>query len=675
MCGIAGIWAQTGVKQDLLGRMAAEIRHRGPDDEGFYERAGVGLASRRLSIIDVDSGRQPIANEDGTVWIVFNGEIYNYPALRERLAAHGHRFKTNTDTEVVIHLYEEYGPDCVKELRGMFAFAIWDELRQSLFLARDPLGQKPLYYAQQGETFVFGSEIKSLLQHEAIKPRLNPRALHHYISLRYVPGDDTLFEGISKLPAGHTLLRNEEGATVQRYWDLQYEPKLPGSAQDITRQLRDLLLETVECHMLSDVPLGAFLSGGIDSSLVVALMSTLSPTPIKTFSIGVRDESFSELPWARLVAQRYGTEHHELVVEPNLVGTLPRMLWHMEEPVDPFAFGVYSVAQLASQHVKVVLGGDGGDEMFAGYDRYFGNRVLDLYWLLPAPLRHRFIEPLINRLPDNFGYNNRVQKLRWLATMSETKAGERYAQSASLLRFGPAHKEALYTDTLWRAVGGLDSYAEIVRHFDAGNASDPVDRMLFTDVRTRLADHLLMVVDRMTMAHSLEGRSPYVDQEVAAFAARIPAHLKLHGRRLKHIEREVAREFLPAALIKRSKQGFGFPLARWFRGELRPVLTNVLGDSRLVAEGYFRPEAIRTLLDEHVSGRVDHNYRLWLLFNLELWHRLFMEGQSQAEIGEMLARHSAPAYLPPPNGRASAADAPRPPDSVAGQAVKSTLPE
>jgi asparagine synthase (glutamine-hydrolysing) len=636
MCGICGKVSPDGVDPGLLRQMADEICHRGPDDEGYYLEGNAGLASRRLSIIDVAAGKQPISNEAGNIWIVYNGEIYNFPALREHLAERGHRFATHTDTEVVVHLYEEYGPDCVKNLRGMFAFAIWDERAQRLFMARDALGQKPLYYAQPNGDFLFGSEIKSLLRSGQITPRLDARAMNHFISLRYIPREMTLFEGVSKLPAGHTLTYENGKVTIKQYWDLEYEPKLQGSEEEITAELRRLLLDTVSCHMLSDVPLGAFLSGGIDSSLVTAMMCTLSDTPVKTFSIGVRDQSFNELPFARMIARRYNTEHHELVVEPDVVGALPDMLWHMEEPVDPFAFGVYSVAKLASQHVKVVLGGDGGDEMFAGYDRYLGNQLVDLYCLLPRPLRRRVVEPLIKRLPDNYAYNSRVQKLRWMAAMSESSAGERYAQSAAFLRFGHAHKKALYTEQLWRKVGEGESTEELIGYFNAANARHPVDKMLYTDVKTRLADHLLMIVDRMTMAHSLEGRSPFVDQEVAEFSARIPADLKLHGRRLKHIARKVGEEFLPEPLLNRGKQGFAFPLAHWFSNELRPLTTRLFDDSQLAASGYFRPAALRGLLNEHVSGRMDHNYRLWLLLNLELWHRLFVGGQTQDELRGLL---------------------------------------
>jgi asparagine synthase (glutamine-hydrolysing) len=643
MCGIVGEWNIQGARAETLQRMADEIRHRGPDDEGFYVDGQIGLGSRRLSIIDLSTGRQPISNEDGSVWIVLNGEIYNYPALRKLLAERGHHFSTHTDTEVIVHLYEEYGPDAVKKLRGMFAFALWDTKQRRLLIARDPLGQKPLYYLHRPGRFVFASEIKAILTAGDVVPRLNAEAMHNFISLRCIPGPETLFEGIEKLPAGSYLTLQDGRLDITEYWSLQYNPKLKDSPEQITEQLRQKLLETVVCHMLSDVPLGAFLSGGLDSTLIASMMATLSDRPISTFSIGVREQDFNELPFARMVADRYRTDHHEYIVDPNVVGALPRMIWHMEEPVDPFAFGVYSVARLAAEHVKVVLGGDGGDEIFAGYDRYLGNQLVDMYCLLPKPIRQRVVEPLIDRLPDNFSYNNRVQKLRWMAAMSDSTAGERYAQSASFLRFGQAHKQALYTDALWRKLGGYDSTIELVKFFDADNATHPVDKMLYTDVKTRLADHLLMIGDRMTMAHSLEGRSPYVDQEVVAFVASIPAELKLNGRTLKYIQRRIARDYLPEPLLKRRKQGFGFPLAYWFRSDLREPAARIFRQSQLAAEGYFRPQALLDLLDEHASGRIDHNYRLWLLFNLELWYRQFIGKQSIEEVEELVNRSMQPA--------------------------------
>lgn len=643
MCGICGTYDAHGVDVAALETMAEAIRHRGPDDDGFYfnDDSVVGLASRRLSIIDLSTGKQPISNEDGCIWIVFNGEIYNYPALRDLLLERGHQFKTQTDTEVIVHLYEEFGIDCATKLDGMFTFAIWDETRDRLMLARDPLGQKHLYYTFKDGVFAFASEIKALLTDPSYRPQMNLRAVHNLISLRCVPDTDTLFEGIDKLPAGHILLLEHGEMHTMRYFDVQYQPKVTGSDADIIAQLHDLLLKTVESHMLSDVPIGAFLSGGIDSSLVAAMMSTLADKPINTFSIGVKEDDFNELPYARMVVERYGTQHYEHIVEPDLVGLLPEMLWYMEEPVDPFAFGVFSVAKLASQHVKVALGGDGGDEMFAGYDRYFGNQLTDLYCLLPAPMREHLIEPVIRRLPDNFSYNNRVQKLRWLVAMSKTDPAQRYAHSASFLRFSHEHKQVLYSDSLWESLAEYNPLDYLLSFYHADNAQEAVDKMLHTDVKSRLSDHLLVVNDRMTMAHSLEGRSPYLGVELTNFVTRIPTHLKLNGRKLKYILREVSKRYLPDTLVTRPKQGFSFPLAYWFRNELRTTAENLFAQSHLVEAGYFRREAMFQFLNEHVSGQIDHNYRLWILVNLELWYRLFIEGTPQHDLEDVLRQCAA----------------------------------
>ena len=636
MCGICGQWSEQSVSPETLRQMADIIRHRGPDDAGYYIQGKIGLANRRLSIIDLESGHQPISNEQGTVWVVLNGEIYNYPELRRSLQERGHILRTNSDTEVIVHLYEDHGLDCVKKLRGMFAFALWDETNQQLLLARDPLGQKPLFYTTAGGGLSFASEIKALLPLMPHSPRLNARAMHHYISLRYVPGEDTLFEGVFKLPAGHYMTFKDNRLQVQSYWDLHYTPKHTGSEEEILAELRQLLKETVACHMLSDVPLGAFLSGGLDSTLVASVMASLSDQPVATFSIGVREPDFNELPFARMVAERWGTCHYEDILQPDVVTTLPEMIWHMEEPVDPFAMGVFAVARLASRHVKVVLGGDGGDEIFAGYDRYFGNLIVDLYSLIPRPLRRMVIEPLIHRLPDSYSYNNRVQKLKWLAAMSESSAGVRYGNSASYLRFSHAHKQALYTPQLWQQFANVDSIEHLLHYFNASNAEDVVDKMLYTDTRTRLAEHLLAVNDRMTMAFSIEGRSPLVDQKMVEFAATLPTHFKLRGRRLKYIQHRLAHEYLPEPLLRRKKQGFSFPLAYWFRNELYPVVKQLFENSRLAETGYMRKESMLSMLDEHRSGRMDHNYRLWLLLNLEIWQRQLIDQEPVDKLVEML---------------------------------------
>ena len=461
-------------------------------------------------------------------------------------------------------------------------------------------------------------------------------AVHDLLSLRCISESLTLFEGIHKLSAAHTLTLEDGRPAIEGYWDVTYGPKWDAGEEFLVSQLRDLLEETVHAHLVSDVPVGAFLSGGIDSSLIVALMARLSDQRVKTFAIGVQEASFNELPYARILADHYHTEHYETRVGPDLIATLPEMIFYMEEPVDPFAFGVYSAARLAAQHVKVVLGGDGGDEIFAGYDRYLGNQLVDLYCRLPVALRKHAVEPLIERLPDSYRYNNRVQKLRWLAAMSRHRGGRRYADSACYLRFNHQRKQSLYTESLWQQLSHRDSGEYLIQFFESDRATSPIDRMLYTDVKTRLADHLLMVGDRMTMAHRIEGRSPLVDRRVVEFVARIPDHLKVRGRRLKHIQRRVAEGLIPPSLIRRKKQGFSFPLAAWFKQDLRDTFADLLLEGNLVAAGYFRRQGIADLLTEHVSGRVDHNYRLWLLLNFELWHRMFIQQEPQDLVEDRL---------------------------------------
>lgn len=608
--------------------MTAALVHRGPDGEGYYQDDHVALGHRRLSIIDLAGGAQPISNETGTLQLICNGEIYNSPQLRRELEGRGHRFKTHTDVEVILHLYEEHGRDCVRYLRGMFAFAIWDAPQRRLVLARDHLGQKPLYFASTDDTLLFASEPKAILATGLVRPRLHLDALWHYISLRYLPDRYSLFVGIEKLPAGHTAIWDGRRMDLHHYWRPNYRYKHDRSVEAIEEELDALLRETVAGHMLSDVRVGALLSGGIDSSTIAAMMALQSAGPVPSFSIGVKEQGFNELPYARMVAERYGLEAHEEVVRADLVHLIPRMIHYMDEPADPFGVGVYLVAGVASRHVKVVLGGDGGDENFAGYDRYAGQRLAEVYALLPEGFRRQVMGRLVERIPESFGYKSFAQKARWLNEMSFYGRGERYARSLSFLRFTPEQKESLFTADARAQIQDDDSVVKILRYFDADNVESLVDRMLYTDLMTRMPDHLLAIVDRMSMAQSLESRSPLIDHEVVSYAAAIPAHFKLHGRKLKYILRRVAARYLPSALIYRKKQGFGFPLGLWMRGELREFLTRLFDESRFVDAGIFRREAVQQVLDEHLDGRVDHNFRIWILMNLEFWYRLYLEGES-----------------------------------------------
>ena len=619
--------------------MCAVLQHRGPDEDGFFDAPEISLGQRRLSIIDLAGGRQPIGDESGQLQLVCNGEIYNSPELRRELEGRGHRFRTRTDVEVILHLYQDEGPDCVRRLRGMFAFALWDGERRRLWLGRDPLGQKPLFYTVGDGWFAFASEAKSLLAAGLIHPRPDLNALWHYLSLRYLPDDATLFEGIRKLPAACTLLIGEGGEpAIERYWTLAFEPKWQYRERELIEELDARLAETVRLHLLSDVPVGSFLSGGIDSSLVTALMARALSQPFPTFSIGVKEQGFNELPFARMVAERYGLLAREQVVEADLVHRLPAMIHHMDEPADPFGVGVYLVSGIAAREVKVALSGDGGDENFAGYDRFAGQRIAELYAWLPAALRRTVLKRLFDRVPESFGYKSLAQKLKWLNDMSFHSAGERYARSLSFLRFTDEQKKRLFTPAARRRLTDTDSTAKILRWFNADNAADLVDRMLYTDLMTRIPDHLLAITDRMSMAHSLEVRPPLMDHELTAFAARIPGHLKLRGRRLKYILRRVAERYLPRALIERPKQGFGFPISLWMRAELSGLLRTLFAQSRFAELGVFDRGFMRELLEEHLGGHTDHNFRLWLLLNLELWHRLYFEGATVESLREDLDR-------------------------------------
>jgi asparagine synthase (glutamine-hydrolysing) len=638
MCGISGLWQTAAIDEQRVRSMTAALTHRGPDDEGFYFNESIGLGHRRLSIIDLEHGRQPISNEEGTVWIVFNGEIYNFLDLRRELEAQGHQFRTSTDTEVIVHLYEQHGPECVRFLRGMFAFAIWDGPRRRLFLARDHIGQKPLFFFHRDGVFGFGSEIKALLRSGCVKAEMDAAAMNHLISLRYLPGTQTLFKGIHKLPAAHWMIVENGQMRMQRYWQMDYTKKLAGTEEELVFDLRGVLQDAVKAHLISDVPVGAFLSGGIDSSTVASMMSLASPERIRTFSIGVQEGDFNELPFARLVAEKYRTEHYEKIADNRLVSLLPKLIWHMDEIADPFGFGVYLVAQLAKSRVKVVLGGDGGDELFAGYDRYVGNRLVDYYCFVPRTLRKHNFPPLIRSLPDSYSYNSTTQKLRWLNDMSLTSGGDRYAHSMSYLRFTQEAKERLFSQSLRRGLDGeFDSTPHILEHFNDSCAEDVIDKMLYTDMMTRMPEHLLMLVDHMTMAHSLEDRSPLLDYRVVEFAAAIPAHLKIKGRSLKHIFREVAKDFLPPQLLSRSKQGFSFPLAYWMKSELGDFLETLFLKSRLAEEGYFQRDYMMELLSQHRSGQMDHNYRLWILLNLELWWRIYIDGVPLASLDQLIS--------------------------------------
>jgi asparagine synthase (glutamine-hydrolysing) len=637
MCGISGKYSPAGAKTEEIRCMLRAIAHRGPDDEGVYASGPIGLGNRRLSIIDLPGGHQPVSNEDGTVWIVYNGEIYNYPELRRELAQKGHQFRTDSDTEVIIHLYEEMGEACVRRLSGMFAFAIWDTPQKKLVLARDRIGQKPLFYTQEGDDFLFASEVKAILAVSQWTRELDYTSLHHYLSLRFIPASGTMLRHIHKLPPAHVLVYQNGVSIISRYWDFSFVDKLDLSEAEFLDGLRQKLRQTIESHMVGDVPVGAFLSGGMDSSMVVAMMAGDLKQSFKTFSIGVQAQDFNELPYARLVAEQYGTEHIEQCVESDIIRLLPKMIWHLDEPSDPIAACQFHAAELAARHVKVVLGGDGGDELFAGFDRYLGVGYVDYYALLPASMRQQIIGPLINHLPDSFTYKSITQKLRWMHQLSLLSGnGARYAATTTFTRFDHEHKRSLFSNDLWQQVRHLDSADIIIEPFEQAPAENVLDRMLYADYVTRLPEHSLMLVDRMTMAHGLEARSPFVDHELIEYVAAFPHLLKIRGRQLKYVLRQLAENYLPPQIIRRGKQGFMFPVAYWFRNELYPFLRTSLLDSYFVREGLFRREQVVQLLEEHRHNRVDHHVRLWMLLNLSFWHQIYIEREDPTSLSDRI---------------------------------------
>jgi asparagine synthase (glutamine-hydrolysing) len=602
--------------------MCDVIRHRGPDDEGVHSEAGVGLGMRRLSIIDLSTGHQPIHNEDGTVWVVFNGEIYNYRQLRAELESLGHRFYTSSDTETIVHAYEAWGERAFERLRGMFGIALWDRTRRTLLLARDRAGIKPLHYAERGGRLYFGSELKSLIAAGAVTRDIDLGALDHYLSFLYAPRDRAIFKGVCKLPPGHYLRWVDGRIEVREYWRIGTDETFQGTPAEAAKGLYDVLAGAVESHMMSDVPLGAFLSGGVDSSIVVGLMARASGRPVKTFSIGFDDPQFDELEHARTVARHFGTEHHEFVVRPDGLSILDRLIEHFDEPfADSSAIPTWYVSEIARRHVTVVLSGDGGDELFGGYDRYLPHPRVDQFDHLPVPGK-RFMAGMVwPFLPHGARGKN------FLRHVSRSDDG-RYLDSIAF--FQPDEKRALYTADVRRALGAESAEAVLGRHFDRFASLPAHSRMMRFDFETYLPEDVLTKVDRMSMAHSIESRVPLLDNEVIAFASALPTSLKIANGRRKHILKEAARELLPPEILDRRKQGFGVPLGVWFKGGLTDIFSDVLRSPRTRQRGYFEPGFVDRLVHEHLAGKRDHSLRLWQLLVFELWHRQYLDRPASA---------------------------------------------
>ena len=626
MCGIAGFISKEKdvpilEREILLDRMCKIITHRGPDEQGLAVEGRAALGMRRLSIIDLKGGQQPIYTEDGNLFIVFNGEIYNYPELKKELERLGHRFKTNSDTETILYAYKQFGAECLQKLRGMFAFAIWNKRDESLFIARDRVGKKPLFYAlTEKGNFVFGSELKVLQTHGEISNEFDYAAFDSYLTFGYVPEEFCIFRDVRKLAPAHFLTFKNGKITTEKYWDFRYEKPLEIKSEDeYAEQLRELIKESVKIRLISEVPLGAFLSGGVDSSCIVGMMSEISDKPVKTFSIGFNEDSFDELKYARIAAKHFDTEHHEFVVTPDLVEIVDELVWHFDEPfADPSALPTFMVSKMARDFVTVVLSGDGGDELFAGYTRYVTDKRRSGLGRLPFALRRNLLKPLSEALPHNAKGKNYLYNV-------SLEAVERYIDSVS--HFGSLQRRSLYAADFLQNLNGDFGKAEKVFHQIANQVStgNPTDNLLYLDSKTYLVSDILTKVDRMSMAASLEVRVPLLDHKLIEFVTQIPTELKLKGLETKYIFRKAVKGFVPDEILNRPKQGFGVPLNEWINLQLKDRIHETLTERKTLERGFFDAKYIKILLHEHSNKRRDHSYALWILYILELWQRKVLD--------------------------------------------------
>ena len=624
MCGIAGIISLQGkpVFEQEIRDMCMSIRHRGPDDEGYYFGTGVGLGMRRLSIIDVAAGNQPIRNEDGTVWVVFNGEIYNFRELRRDLEKLGHVFYTQTDTETIVHLYEEYGTRSVNYLRGMFAFALWDERRRRLFIARDRVGIKPLYYTETGGRIIFASELKSILQLADVDRSLSWSAMSHLFTFLSTPPTEAIIDGVRKLEPGHFLSATPgRNPVIERYWDLKFEPDSARRLGYFVYRTQELLDESVRLHMVSDVPVGAFLSGGIDSSAIVATAAGLSPTALKTFSIGFNEPDYDEREYARVVAAKFGTDHHELTLGPDGLEQLEDIAWHLDEPFgDSSAIPTYMVSKLASKTVKVVLSGDGGDELFAGYDKYIVEGRERGRTPLPAFAR-RVLARISHTMPDGMRGRN------YLRHMSLTGA-ERYLDACTL--FPRDAMKKLFRPDVFEMLAPYEPWRPKAACMESGNGNW-LSALQQLDVKNYLPLDILTKVDRMSMAHSIETRVPLLDHKLVEFAATIPPEMNLRGGTTKYVLKQAMRGILPDGILDRPKQGFAVPLGYWFRGKLGAYVRDLLLGESARRRGFFNAPYIEELVAQHERGR-NLDLQLWTLISFELWARVFLDRKVRSQV-------------------------------------------
>lgn len=630
MCGICGIINLDGnpVSRDVIHSMCTALIHRGPDDEGAYissqSKPSAGLGHRRLKIIDLtEAGHQPIANEDGSVWLILNGEIYNYQQLRKDLEDEGHQFRSNTDAEVVLHLYEDFAEDCVSYLHGMFAFAIWDEKQDKLFFARDRVGKKPLLYYHDGLHFCFASEFSALLACGLVDKNINNEAIHQYLTFGYVPAPETIYKKVFKvLPANYGIFQNGK-LKLKKYWDLDYSRKIVISEKEATQELTRLLKRATSMRLVSDVPLGAFLSGGVDSSTIVALMSQLS-SKVKTFSIGFDDADFSELKYARNIARRFNTDHNEFIVKPKALEILPLLVERYGEPyADSSAIPTYYVAKETKKYVTVALNGDGGDESFAGYERYQAMVLAENYNRLPAFFRDRLRQVIISFIPDSADLKNKRRRLRRFLENVSMPFYPRYCRWVCMI--DDNIKNSLYSENFKKQLTN-GNLADWLRDYpNLPDDMELIDRLMAIDIKTNLANDLLVKMDIASMANSLETRSPFLDQEVMQFAAMLPSNFKLKRLIKKYILKKSIKNLLPRGNIHRQKMGFGVPVGRWMREELRDYTQDALLSEHALKRGYFNPDNLKSYVNKHLDGRKDYAFGLWALLMLELWHQRFID--------------------------------------------------